>query len=327
MTNKLQKIISTFLIALAVAGGFEALLAIINLNQPAVYWQTASWLFLYLLAMIVFLFDLHFKKRGSWRRARARHRDTAPAFQRGARIVSSALWDRFEHLRSWSYLRQWLHFLLLPGFIFWATVSLFYSNNLILLSSSRYWSTQQTILWLSALALVGYYWYLKEIFYRRKEIVDSDIFVILTTIKIYAAAVLFAAALSMLRYNCLSPLYFSLEVLCYTFLLIYQALYQHRRINQYTIAVTVIIAFLMGLIGQLVYMYWGFDYFTAAIFMTACYNLFWGVFHYRLDRALTKQAFLEILMISVLIAAMVISTTNFKARIGDGCDYRTGQVR
>lgn len=323
MRIKTQKVITALLIAAASAGGFEALLAIINLNQPVIYLQTAFWIFLYLMLMIVFLFDLHFKKSGSWQRAKQKHTNIPSSVHRHTRIVFTAFWDRFEHLRRWAYIRQWLHFLLLPGFIFWATISLFFTNYSIFLSSSHYWYTQQTLALLSSVALVADYWFLKEVFYRRREVVDSDIFVVLTVIKIYAAGILFAAALAMLRFYCLNPLYYSLEVFGYTFLLVYQALYQHRRINHYTITITLLISLMMGLIGQMVYIYWGYDYYTGAIFMTACYNLFWGIFHYRLDRSLTKQTFIEILAISILVAAMVMTTTNFHARILDGCNYYT----
>lgn len=156
---------------------------------------------------------------------------------------------------------------------------------------------------------------------------DSDIFVALSVVKIYAAGTLYAAALSWLRYFCLPAWYFSAEVFAFTFLLIYQALYQHRRVNGYTIGITLIIALMMAIIGQLVYIHWGYNYFTGAIFMTAAYNLFWGVFHYRLDRVLTRQTFLEIFFISVLVAVMVISVTNFRARILDGCNYGYAQVQ
>src|SRR5207244_3662236 len=103
-----------------------------------------------------------------------------------------------------------------------------------------------------------------------------------TVVKIYAAGALFAASLAMLRFYCLNPVYFSAEVFSYTFLLIYLALYQHKRVNGYTIVITLIIAAMMAVIGHLVYIHWGYNYFTAAVFMTAAYNLFWGVFHYRL---------------------------------------------
>ena len=163
--------------------------------------------------------------------------------------------------------------------------------------------------------------FIKEIFFRQKEKVDRDIFVVLTVVKIYAAGALYAAALSMLRYYCLSPFYFSAEVFCFTFLLIYQAIYQHRLVTGGNIAINFAISLVMATIGYFVYVYWGYNYFTAAVFLTACYNFFWGIFHYRLDRALTRHAFLEILIISVLVAAMVISVTNFSAKILDGCSY------
>ncbi len=320
MTNKSQKIISTSLLAITVVGGFQILIYILNLNQHRIYFQVSFWIFLYLIFKIVFLFDLHFKNRGSWQRAKRRHHALPVALHRNFRVITSALWDRFEHLRSWEYISQWLHFLLLPGFIFWSSISLFYNNQ-------GFFTIQQTVAALSSLALIVYYWFLKEQFYRRKEIIDGDIFTALAVVKIYAAGALFAAALSMMRYICLNPNYFTAEVFCYSFLLIYESLYLHRLVTGYTIIITTLIAIMMAVIGYLVYVLWGYNYFTAAVFMTAAYNLFWGVFHYRLDRALTKQTFIEVLLISLLVAAMVISVTNFKARILDGCNYRTGQIQ
>lgn len=314
MTHKLQKIISTVFIGIAVVGGLQVLIYILNLNQPYIYWQVSAYLFIYLMLNVVFLFDLHAKRPGSWRRAREKHANIERKIEREAKVLFTALWDRFEHMRKWGFVRQWLHFLLLPGFIFWATVSIFYVNF-------TYLKSQETVAGLSSIALIFYYWHLKEIFYRRKEIVDREIFVVMTVIKIYAAGVLFAAAMSFLRYYCLSPIYFSLEVFGYTFLLIYQALYQHRKVIGYTIAITLIIAVLMAVIGYLVYVFWGYNYFTAAVFMSVCYNLFWGIFHYRLDRALTWKTFTEISLVSVLIAIMLISVTNFRAKILDGCSF------
>ncbi len=315
MTNKTQKIIAVSLIAIVVFGGFEALIYILNLNQPVIYLQTALWIFLYLLFNIVFFFDLHFKTPGSWQRAKTKHQNLAKGLGRFIKTVFSAFWDRFEHLRELEYLKRWIYFLLLPGFIFWASVSLFYSNF-------GFYKNQQIIALFSGVALVVYYSYIKEIFNRKKEVVDSDIFIVLSVIKIYTAGVLFAASMAMLRSYCLQPLYFSAEVFCYTFLLIYQALYQHRKANGATTAQALIISLVMAVIGQLVYVYWGFNYFTAAVFLTACYNFFWGVFHYHLDRALTWRAFLEILIISLIMGGMVISVTNFNARLLDSCQYR-----
>ncbi len=147
MTQKTQKTVALFVIALAVLGGFEALVYILNLNQPATYLNVAFWIFVYLIFNIVFFFDLHFKKRGSWQRAKRKHQNTISRLHRNGQIIFSAFWDRFEHLRRWSYVRQWLHFLLLPGFIFWATVSLFYVNF-------GFVKIQQTVLLLSSAALI-----------------------------------------------------------------------------------------------------------------------------------------------------------------------------
>lgn len=314
MTQKTQKIISTFLVASVAFAGLEVLAYLMYLNQPAVYWQIAFWIFLYLVFHIVFLFDLHFKKRGSWGRAQKLHKNVILTFERLVKILFSALWDRFEHLRSWEYLRQWLHFLLLPGFIFWATSSLLYVNFTFI-------KIQQTLIVLSSVALIFYYWYLKEVFARRKEIVDSDIFIVLSVVKIYTVGLLYAASLSMLRFYCLPAWYFSVEVFCYTFLLIYQALYQHRLVMAKHIGTALLISAAMAVLAQAIYINWGYNYFTAAVFMAAVYNLFWGTFHYKIDKILTPKAFLEILFVAVLISAMVFSVTNFQAKIEGACKF------
>lgn len=315
MTHKTQKIIATSLIVFVVIGGFEALIYILNLNQPAIYFQVAFWIYLYLIFNIIFFFDLHFKKRGNWQRAKARHSGVISDLERFVKTVASSFYERFEHLRKWQYLRQWVYFLLLPSFIFWSSFSLFFINF-------GFYKVQQIVAIFSGIALVLYYSYLKEIFYRQKEVVDSDIFIILSVIKIYTAGALFAASMGMLRRYCLDPIYFSAEVFCYSFLLIFQALYQHRRLNSSTIPKALLIALAMGVIGQFVYVYWGYNYFTAAAFLTACYNFFWGIFHYRLDKALSRHAFFEILIISLIMAGMVISVTNFSSRLLDECKYR-----
>ena len=86
-------------------------------------------------------------------------------------------------------------------------------------------------------------------------------------------------------------------------------------------AIAFVISLVMGIVGYGVYVWWGYNNFTAAVFMAACYNLMWGVFHYSLDKALTPRALLEILVISLIIIGMILEVTNFKARILDGCQY------
>lgn len=314
MNSKTQKAISLILTSLFALGGFEALIYILNLNQPGIYLQTAFWLFLFLIIWMAMLFDLHLKNPGSLARAIKRHEAVGHWLHRTGRVCATAVSDRLAHLRRWRHINLWLHYLLVPSFIFWGTISLFYINF-------GFPKIQQIIALLSALALIVGYMFVKEDLYRKKEVMDDDIFVALAMIKIYASAVLFASSLAMLRRFCLPADFFVLETFAYTFLLIYQALFQHKLVTFKNIAISLAIAAILGQAGFFVYLYWGYNYFTGAIFLSVCYNLLWGAFHYHLDRALTWKALAELLVISALIAAMVLSVTNFHARILDGCRF------
>ena len=131
---------------------------------------------------IIFLYDLHFKNPGALSRAIKRHETVAYWLHRSCKILFSAFWDRIYHIRSWRYFKHFQNYLLLPGIIFWSTVSLLYLN----LGRTE---VQQTFILLSSIALIITYWYLKEIFRRKKEIVDHDIFVVLSVVKLYSVFV------------------------------------------------------------------------------------------------------------------------------------------
>lgn len=312
MTIKSQKIISASLIGAVAIGGFEALVHILNLNQVAVYIQTAFLIYFYLVFHIIILFDLHFKTTGSWQRAQKRHENVSHYVLRRVKVFLSAISDRLSHFRSLKYFVDWLHCLVLPGIIFWSTVTIFFVN----LGHTK---IEQLFLLLSGAALVLNYWYIKEVFYRRKEKIDGNIFISLSLVKIYAVTMAFGASLVLVRYYCFPSEYFILSTFSLTFLLVYQSLFQHKMVNFTNIFITLFIAAAMSGVAYLVLLYWGYNYFTAAILMSAGYNLFWGIFYHHLGKVLTLRAFLEILVISLLIAAMMLSVTNFKARISGGC--------
>ena len=309
-----QKLIAVAVVALAVVGGLQALVVIVNLNQISIFLNTAFWLWLFLLVEVTLLYDLHFKRRGNWQRAAERHRQVSERFWRNCRTVFSALGARIEHVRHWSQLRYWVNYLLLPGLLFWATVGLLYVNfgNI---------KMQETFVGLSSFALILNFWYLKEAFSRQQEKVETDIFVALSVVKIYTAAMLFGSALVVMRSYCLDPWLYAAALFGFNFFLIYQALFQHNFITARTLLITAGLSLLQSLVGYWVYISWGYNYFTAAIFLTVVYNLCWGVFHYWLDRSLTKKEFLEILLFSLVVATMVFTTTNFRARISDGCSF------
>jgi len=312
MTLKQQKITSAFLIAIVVVGGFQALIYILNLNEPVIFLYVAFAIYFYLLFKISLLYDLHFKNPGALARAKKRHEGLSHWLHRDLRAVGAAFWDRIRHFRKWEHLRHWQNYLVLPGLIFWSTVCLLYLNL------GRVY-VEQVFAFMSSAALIVAYWYLKEVFHRRKEVVDNDVFVALSAVKIYTAFVLYASALGVARRFCLDWHLFVLAIFGLTFLLIYQALFQHQLINLKNLGLTLALSLVISLISYFVFFYWGLNYFTAGIFLMAWYNFFWNIFHRKLDNNLTWRYFVEILLLTCLISAMIFSVTNFKARLSNGC--------
>lgn len=314
MKSKTIKTISALLVFVVTAFAFASLVSIVNINQIPTYLQTAFLLWIFMWIFIAFLYDLHFKNIGALGRARQKHAGLAASAAKTLKIFASAFYDRFQHLLSWRSYKQALNYLLLPGFIFWASVTIFYLE----LGHTR---IQETFAIISVIALTINFVYIKEVFSRKKERVDEDVFVALSVVKIYAAALSFAAAMGIMRSFCVAPGLFVLAIFSLSFLLMYQALYQHNFVNIRNLFATLALSAILSAVGYYVYIYWNYNYLTAAIFFAAIYNLLWGLYHYHLDQALTRKAFFEILIVCALIAYMVLSVTNFHARILDACTF------
>lgn len=298
--NKItQKLISSTLVFVSSAFSFWALVSIINVNQISIFLSTAFVIWLYLWVKIAFLYDLHFKKN------RLEHMTV------WGRLFD-ALYERFEHLIQWKYYSQALHYLLLPGFLFWSTVAVFYIEL-------GHIKVQSFIAVLSTVALTVNFYYIKEVFDRKKERVDEDVFIALSVVKVYTSAVVFGAAMALMRRFCLDPLLFALAVFPLTFLLLWQALYQHALAYAKNILVALALSGVMASVGFFIYRFWGYNFFTAAMLFAAIYNLLWGGFHYYLDKALTKKTLFEILLLCFFIGYLVFSVTNFKAQILGSC--------
>lgn len=312
MSHKQQNIFLLVLVGAASIFSFQSLIVIANLNQISLLISTAIKVWLWLCLLIFFLFDLHFKNPGALSRARQKHVSIKSQAEKYIKIFFSALWDRLSHLRKLKEVKQFLIYLLLPGFLFWPTVIIIFSNLGRL-------NIQQLYAWVSTIAFAVVFWYLKESLHRKKEKVDSDIFIAYSVAKIYAVTITFGAGMELLRSYCLAPEYFAVVVLASTFLLFYQALYLHKAVNLKSLSVTLLVSLFMGGIGFFVYKLWGFNFFSGAIFMSAFYNFFWGTYHFHLDHGLNKKAFLEILLICFMVAYLVFLNTNFNARILDGC--------
>lgn len=314
MTQKSQKIITALITSTAVFGGFEALVYIVNLNQIQVFLWTALVIWFYLWIQISLLYDLHFKNPGSLSRARVRHENVGHWLHRALRVLLSAFWDRIEHFRKWKMFASWANYLLLPGVIYWATVVMLYLN----LGRSF---LQQVFVLLSGIALITAYWHIKEIYTAKEEKISIDSFIALSAVKIYTALGAYGAAIGYAKYNCdfISPIWFGIIVFCITFLLIYQALFQHKFTGTKNVFLTLLISLVQAMLAYAVYFYWGYEYLTASIFLAAFYNMFWGVFHHSLEGTLSRRVFWETVIVSLFIAILAMSVTNFKAQILPAC--------
>jgi hypothetical protein len=312
MNLKTQKIVTAVLDGIVVVGGLQVLMYLLGINQMDAYVQVALWIWVLLMFKIIFLYDLHFKVRGSWGRAKEKHESISHWLHRDIRVVSSAVWHRLRHFHTWAHVKQALVYMVLPTLLFWSTVVVLYLNFSFIRS-------QQIFFVLSSMALILNFWYLKELFHRKTEQVENDIFVALSVVKVYTAAIAYGAALGIMRSYCLQPRYYVAVVLAVTFLLIHQALFQHKYNTVKNLFYTLLISIAVAGLGYVIYVKWGYNFYTAAIFITAFYNFLWGIFHYHLDRSLTKRAFYEILLISLLIGSMVLGITNFRERLLDSC--------
>jgi len=293
MNTKKQKIISTTLVFLATAFCFWGLLQIVNANQIGIYLRTAFYLWIFIWLFIAFLFDLHFKKPG-------------------IKFLEAAFMERFEHFFTWESFSRAAHYLFIPSFIFWSSAVIFYLEL-------AHYQTQNIVAVVSAIALTVDFYYIKEVFSRQKELADPDIFAALSVVKIYSIALCFAAAMGLMRSFCLPAQWFFGAIFALSFLHIYLALYGHRLVELNHIIADVLISAVLGLAGYFIYILWNYNFITASIFFAAIYNLFWGVYHYHLDRSLTQKAFWEILIVCLIIAYMVISVTNFRGQILGTC--------
>ncbi len=128
MTLRQQKLFSAISVAISVFGSLQALAYILNLNQLAIFVHLSFWVYLYLIVKMSLLYDLHFKNPGAFARAKILHENIAHWFVRSWKIGFSAFWDRLSHVRKWEHFRQVQNYLVLPGLIFWSTVSLLYLN-------------------------------------------------------------------------------------------------------------------------------------------------------------------------------------------------------
>lgn len=289
-----QKFVITALAALVAFLGFQAASEIMNSYQIAIFAQVSLYVYLFLVFWQSFVFDLHLKKTR-----------TSTDFRR---TFADSLKDRFDYLKHKHHWLQFQNYLVLPGTIYWATIGLLYLNPF----DERF---KQVIIVLSTLGLTVAFWYLKKIFYQHGAASRNERQMIFL-VKIYASYLGFAASLGVTRYFGFGAAFFTLLVFCVTFLLFYQAFFQHHSLNLEALRQTLSSSAFLAILAYIIFYIWNVNYFSAALVLTAFYNTIWGIIHHQyIDRDLTRQIVLEYLAVLFVILVIVFSTTNFAERI------------
>lgn len=274
--------------------GLEALHLMLRAYQLYIFFFTALAIWLFLVAMQTFIFDLHIKRI---------ERD-----EYLSKNIWEALKKRFRYLRNVKHWIYYQNYLILPGYIFWGTVAVMFLNpfNNIL---------QQAWILLSSLGMTIVFWYLKTVFYNHRattRLQKQHIFLV----KIYASFLAYTGSFGLLRYYGYDSELFAIVVFCLTFFLLHQAMFQHHFIGFDTLKFLIFISGLMGIFGFLVYLYWPVNYFTGALVLTAIYNTIWNLIHHKfMEKNLTRLLVYEYFAVLFLILVIVFSITNFGERI------------
>lgn len=251
-------------------------------------------MYLFLVFLQIFIFDLHLKRAGSW--------------QKLEKSLWHALKARFEYLKEGHH---WLHFqnyLILPGFIYWTTIVLIYLNPFDTF-------LKQVWIIMSTIALAKTFWYLKVVFYLHSEAGRIRRQLLFLT-KLYASYLAFTAALGIMRYFGYGGELTGLLTFLITFLLMYQALFQHHFVGFETLKLLFYTSLALGVAGYLVYFFWNVNYYSGGLVLTALYNTIWGIIHHKyIDKNLTVETVYEYLAVLFVILVIVFSTTNFAEKI------------
>ena len=293
---QIQRIISIVVISVISFVGLEALVYINNLYEEALYIRLSVYLYIFLIAWLYFLFDLHYKhtiaistEQGMWRSIR----------------------QRFHYLGEFEHIRKFLNFLILPAVLYWGAVVLIGINFYHI-------GIQQFVAVTASFGLVLSYVVFKEVFRTRALPTATWHFVIISYVKVFAAWIGYASALGIVWYYCLPTSAFYVLVFLLSFSLLYQALFQFHVITAKNVLWTILISVGMSCISVIVFNNWNVNYFTAGIFLAAIYNFCWSMLIQKLKQRLTLSAAIQNLVLLLIIVAFVFGVTNFHERI-DRC--------
>jgi hypothetical protein len=285
-----HKILSVLIVTIGALLGFEAISGAIGIYQIKTGLYLSFYIYAFHIFWLTFLFDMHLKTRGVW-----------------GNNLREALRLRFAYMKNWYHFRHFQNYLVLPGIIYWGTV-------ILLLLNPFDTALKQGITICSTIALSVAYWFMKEHISKRLEHQDHWIR-ILSLVKIYAAFILFSATVGVTFYYGFNSSFLFLSVFTLTFLLIYQALFQHRLLSFQIFAYVLLIAVVLALASLWIFNNWNTEYFAAGLVLLAVYNSLWGILHHHLDKTLTKKIAVEYMAMSALVITIVLASHNFSQRV------------
>jgi hypothetical protein len=280
--------------------GFQALDLSLGIYQVETYFVLSWYVYAFHVFWLAFVFDLHLKIPGQLAHARARFK--------GLRAFAYAFAARVRHFYHWTYVRHCLNYLIVPSLIFWSVVTLMYLNPFHELF-------KDVLIIVSTFALCVNYWYLKQAFSRNMELHSTGLKV-LALVKLFAAYLVFTAALAFGWYFGLEKNFLVPIVLLLTALLAYQALAQRRLLRLKSYAGIFMLAVLVSAVFAVVFQSWNSNYYTAGLLVAAVYNTGWGILHRYFERDLTRKLFWEYVFMLIVLVSLILATHDFQGRIG-----------
>jgi hypothetical protein len=294
-----EKYLSTLIVTVGAFLGFEAISYAIGIYQLKQSLYLSFYIYAFHIFWLTFLFDLHFKKRGVLSYARMN--------SSGLRMFWNAFKERCSHIRKWEYIRHYQNYLVLPGLIYWSVVVLLFLNPFKS-------SLKQMIILSATFALSVAYWFMKEHISRQLEHEASWIKV-LSLVKLFAAFLVYSASLAVTLNYAYDSTFLLSCVFTLTFLLIYQALFQHRLLNFEILIWIIIISLTQAVVSLWVYQNWNTEYFSGGLVMLAVYNMLWGILHHHLDKTLNRKIVFEYLVMMIFIISVLFASHNFHQRV------------
>lgn len=294
MNPSKQKFIVVAVAALVSFLGLEAASHALDLYQIAFFLRICFYVYVFLIFWQILVFDLHLKKPRTGTDL--------------TRTVAEGLKERFEYLKHRHHWLQFQNYLLLPGITYWTAVVMLYLNPFDSV-------IKQAFIAISTIFLAVDFWYLKTVFLAHKDAKVHHRQLIFLS-KLWASYLAFAAAFGITRYFGYGANWFFLAVFVLTFLLLYQALFQHHETGFETLKFLSATSLILGVSAFFLYYFWNVNYFSGALVLTAVYNTIWGIIHHKwIDKNLTRKMVYEYLAVLFVILVIVFSSTNFAERI------------